>query len=654
MSRDERFSAREKKTHKMPRDGLVERNETTGEESRISQRGQDFKLRERLDHGDIRDRPPASERGGHSQRRPHAPPSQDLRQESTDSRSDAPASVITEEHHTSEPSEPPSTGGFIPVLRESAGRGDSQGCRQHQHGSQYQRQFQVDAQNRIDTPLPDTDISQPQEQLPAPPAGRVSDDLLTDAGHSQAADILPDIPRAGERPGRLRFDSSAPTAPTDGKPDQRGTKYAQKFSGEKLAGDVSGTDRQNIASSGVPSEGSPNTKHGKPSRLQFSTDETSPKDSPAKPNRKLEKSRLRAERSAEKLGEARKKLPTRRKPRLEKAFDAEKGKVKRKLHFEKEVKSQQEHLKGALPLRPVKAGSNAAIGYAHKKLYQVEQENVGVEAAHKGELMAEGFARHAYRQALHDNPQLRSNMLSRFVQKQKIKRQYAKATREAKRGAGAVKKAGETTAKLTQAVAGFIRRHPVGVSITLLILMMVFLIMTMFGSCSNMAVGILSSMAAGSYVAEDQDIDNAELAYTEWESDLQMEIRSTEVSHPGFDEYRYNVDDISHDPYELLAFLTAKYQDFTFAGVQAELRAIFAEQYTLSFDEEVEIRYRTETHTDTWTDEEGNTHTDTYEVEVPYEWHILNVSLTARSFSEIISSRLNSDEREHFGVLMST
>lgn len=681
MSRDERFSAREKKTHKMTRDGLVERNETTGEESRISQRGQDFKLRERLDHGDIRDRPPASERGGRSQRRPHAPPPQDLRQENTDSRSDEPASVITEEHHTSEPSAPPSTAGFIPVLREAAGRGDSKNHRPHQHGSQYQRQFQADAQNRIDTPLPDTDISQPQEQIPIPPAGRVSDDLLTDAGHSQAADILPDIPRAGERPSHLRFDSSAPTAPTDGKPDQRGTKYARKFSGEQLADDVSSTDRQNIASSGVPSEGAPDTKPGKPSRLQFSTDETSPKDSPAKPNRKLKKSRLKAERSAEKLGEARKKLPTRRKSRLEKVFDAEKGKIKRRLHFEKDVKSQQEHLKGALPLRPVKAGSNAAIGYAHKKLYQVEQENVGVEATHKGELMAEGFARHAYRlhktapyrrvarlerltqkhtinhayrQALHDNPQLRSNMLSRFVQKQKIKRQYAKATREAKRGAKAAKKAGEGAAKLTQAAASFIRRHPVGVSVTLLILMMVFIIMSMFGSCSNMAVGVLSSVAAGSYVAEDQDIDNAELAYTEWEADLQLQINNAERDHPGFDEYRYNVDDISHDPYELLAFLTAKYQDFTFAGVQVELRAIFAEQYTLSFDEEVEIRYRTETHTDTWTDEEGNTHTDTYEVEVPYEWHILNVSLTARSFSEIISSRLNSDEREHFGVLMST
>ena len=134
MLRDERFNAREKKTHKMTRDGLVERNETTGEESRISQRGQDFKLRERLDHGDIRDRPPASERGGGSQRRSQAPPSQDLRQENTDSRSDAPASVITEEHHTSEPSVPPSTAGFVSVLQELAGRGDSQGRRQHQHG----------------------------------------------------------------------------------------------------------------------------------------------------------------------------------------------------------------------------------------------------------------------------------------------------------------------------------------------------------------------------------------------------------------------------------------------------------------------------------------------------------------------------------------
>jgi hypothetical protein len=113
---------------------------------------------------------------------------------------------------------------------------------------------------------------------------------------------------------------------------------------------------------------------------------------------------------------------------------------------------------------------------------------------------------------------------------------------------------------------------------------MVFLIMTMFGSCSNMALGVLSSVTAGSYVAEDRDINDAELFYTEWEADLQIQIDNAERDHPGFDEYRYNVDDISHDPYELMAFLTAKFRDSPVQHTGGACE-IFEEQYTLSLVE---------------------------------------------------------------------
>ena len=704
MSHNERFKGRDKKTHKMTRDGLVERNAATGEESRISQRRQDFKLRDRLTEGaDGRGPAPDSERGARSQRRPQAftqeeaiprinqtqtaDSSQNIRQLDVDFRSENTTHTTSEASHTLDADDK-----ALPSEPAISQRGGEQAHPSRQHGSRYQRQFQSDTQGGVDLPARDADTSPIsdvppfQVTLSVPPAGRKSDGLPLDELLTPAGDGISDTPPAMERPGRLLFDASAPAAPAGTKPNQRGTGYARKFMEKQPAETVGGTDRQGTSAPDSHSDNASDGNPAKPSRLQFGKEELPPpKDAGAgsagKMDKRLEKSRLKAEHSAKKLAAAKKKLPTRKKLRLEKSFDAEHGEVKRQLRFEQEVKSQRAHLKGPVPTRPVKAGANAAIGYAHTKIHQAEKENVGVEAGHKGELMAEGLARrayrlhktapyrrvakwerrtqkhavnHAYRQALHDNPQLQSSTLSRFLQKQRIKRQYAKAAREAKRGAKAAKKAGENAAKLTQAVIGFVRRHPVGVGIALLILMTVLLIMTMFGSCSNMALGVLSSVTTGSYVAEDRDIDDAELYYTEWEADLQIQIDNAERDHPGFDEYRYNVDDISHDPYELMAFLTAKYQDFTFAGIRAELRTIFEEQYTLSFVEETEIRYRTETRTDTWTDAEGNTYTDTYEVEVPYEWHILNVSLTSRSFSDIISARMDREQQEHFGVLMST
>lgn len=704
MSRDERFSAREKKTHKMTRDGLVERNAATGEESRISQRGQDFRLRDRLtdDAAGRREPAPDSERGGRSQRRPQAftreeaiprteQPQTDASQDNQQIKSDYHGQDTA---HTAADTSHSLDSAAKVLLAESAvsQRSGEQAHPSRQHGSRYQRQFQTDTQGGRDSPAqaadnaPISDVPPFQVTLSVPLAGRTSNNLPPGELPTPTGDGISDTIPGAERPGRLLFDASASTSPTGAKPNQRSTGYARKFIEEQPTEAVSGTDRQGTSAPDSHSDSTFDAQPPKPARLQFGKEELPPpKDAGAgpagKPNKRLERSRLKAEHSAEKLAAAKKKLPTRKKLRLEKTFDTEQGKVKRHLRFEQEVKSQRAHLKGPLPTRPFKAGANAAIGYAHTKIYQVEQENVGVEAGHKGELMAEGLTRHAYRlhktapyrrvanwerrtqkhavnhayrQTLHDNPQFQSGTLSRFLQKQKIKRQYAKAARDAKRSARAVKKNGENATRLTQAVIGFVRRHPVGVGIALLILMMVFLIMTMFGSCSNMALGVLSSVTAGSYVAEDRDINDAELFYTEWEADLQIQIDNAERDHPGFDEYRYSVDDISHDPYELMAFLTAKYQDFTFTGIQAELRAIFEEQYTLSLVEETEIRYRTETRTDTWTDEEGNTHTDTYEVEVPYEWHILNISLTSRSFSDLISSRMDREQQEHFGVLMST
>lgn len=616
MSRDDRFKARDKRTHKMTKDGLVEVNQATGEESRLSQRGQDFQLRQKL-QPDSAARP-APENGGR-RTYPQAPNmTRDSRQDDFSSPTGNPQPGAPEggAEHAARQS---------PVDSSFTARDSGTGQGRRQHGTQYQRQFQAKAETPIGSPAPERPVHRtgtPAETYPDSSSGTALPDsavhggagfgppeeppFAKSTGRTHRA-VPPDhdakLPEAGG--SRLRFDQPGASASAGKKTDQRNTKYTRKFAAPE-------TEKSGAAADG-PASGDPGsgTKTGTAPRLQFAKDEA-PLSQNGSPSRKLEKSRLKAERSAEKLADAKKELPTRRRATIEKVTDAKSGKARRKLRFEHEVKSRRAHLKGPLPLRPVKAGANAAAGYAHKKIYQVEKENVGVEAGHKAELMAEGLGRtayrmhktapyrrvaklerlnrkhsinHMYRKALHENPKLKSNMVSRFVQKQKIKRQYAKAAREAKRGAKNAKKAGDLTVRAAKAVTGFISRHPVGVGIALLLLMLIFVIMTMFGSCSNMAAGALSSVVASSYVAEDKDIDDAELAYSEWETDLLLEIQNAESSHPGFDEYRYHVSDVSHDPYELMAYLTARYQDFTFAEIQAELRSVFDEQYQLSFDE---------------------------------------------------------------------
>ena len=671
----------------MTKDGLVEVNQATGEESRVSQRGQDFQLKQQPQEAhNIADSRVASTHGGRTGRQVSSGgTAQTERQEDFSSHISDSKTIRQVTGSDAQSAEP--------VVRQSPVDSSftqrQETTQSRQQGTKYQQKFQTDAQSRIDspqsadgsatTPYPANalqgDVSAPTTvadstplgALPTNPIKRAPDSLSSDT--PQADGATPEPSRFTDS-RRLKFGEQRDISSKGTKPNQRSTKYTKAFSADK-----------DSPADAAPSRTSPDGKSsaqdaaGKSSRLQFAGDEVAP-------SKKLEKSRLKAERSSGKLSDAKKRLPTQRRVRATKTTDPTSGKKKRKLTFEKEVKSQRAHVKGALPLRPVKAGANAAIGFGHKKLYQVEQENVGTQAGHKAELMAEGVARKAYRmhktapyrrvaklerqvkkrtikfqyqKALHDNPKLKSNMVSRLMQKQKIKRQYAKAAREAKRGAKNVKKTGEFTAKVAQAVGGFIRRHPVGVGITLVILLLVFVIMTMFGSCSNMATGVLSSVTASSYVAEDQDIDNAELAYTEWEADLLLEVQNAESTHSGYDEYRYNVGDVSHDPYELMAYLTARYQDFTFAEVQADLRAIFDDQYQLSFVEEIEIRTRMVTKYRSVYDDEGNYEgEEEYEEEEEYEWYVLNVNLSAQSFSDVVIPKLNAEQREHFEVLMQT
>ena len=406
------------------------------------------------------------------------------------------------------------------------------------------------------------------------------------------------------------------------------------------------------------------------SKLEFTADELPPETA----DRKLTHARKKAERTAEKLEQAEGRLPARKKLRMETSSDPETGKAKKRLRFETEVKSQQAHMKGSLPMRPVKAGANAAIGYAHNRMYQVEDENVGIQAAHRTELAAESGVRMvyhqrkaapyrkvtklqqqsarananlAYHQTLQDNPELKKNMLARMWQKQKLKRQYAKAAREAKKAGTRAKDTAVTTEKIAVGAVKAIKRHPVICAVTILILLVFFMITSIFSSFSNIGASGLGSLAASTYLADDQDINQAELSYTEWETDLQLKIDQMETTYPGYDEYRYNIGAIEHDPYILMGYLTAVYQDFSYSEVENILRQLFNQQYSLSITEETEIRYRTETVVDPETGEET-------EEEVPYEWRILNVTLTSVSLENIIVTQMDADQKKICEILLQT
>lgn len=604
MSRKKKYQAKDKILHKMTHDGLVEVNAATGEEIRVSKRDADFRLRPGNDPK--RSQIPRTSDAAHNRR--CAIPMQGT-----------PDSGIKPADNSSVP---PLT--MAHVIRDSS-KGETPG--------------------RAEEPL------FPESSVPNAAASGLVHTLRSRHGRRGKSIKEGKIGHRGNtEPGdstdtNSSDSSDAPKTSVAGK--QKKTAYYQKFYQESHSQDGS-----TASTSNTPFQ----DQTASPGRLQFTEEEQAPH------GKKLINARQKAEQTADRLEKARQKLPKKKNRRTG------------KLGFEPEIKSGREHLQGPRLLHPVRAGTDFALGTVHGKLRQAEQENVGTEAAHKGALLTEQGIRSAYRfhktapyrrvarlerlsskhnaelayqTLLRENLNLRSNPVSRFLQKQKIKRQYAKTARESMRLADRLRNIGAAGGKAFRAVAGFVRSHPMAVSFLALALLLMFSFSALFTSCTNMALGGLSSIVLSSYTADDTDIDDAELAYTEWETDLQLQINHAEDDHPGFDEYRYQVDDISHNPFELMAYLSAAYQDFQFSAVQSELRRIFNAQYTLEFVEETEIRYRTETYTDPVTGEES-------EEEVPYEWYILNTNLTSRSFTEVIMPELDAEELEMYGLYMQT
>lgn len=416
----------------------------------------------------------------------------------------------------------------------------------------------------------------------------------------------------------------------------------------------------------------------KQSRLQFTEEER------ADPT--LEKPIAKSEKAADKLEKAQTNIPKKTIKTKERTFDADTGKTKVRLHFEEMDKpkppSKLEHgIK--------KAPERAVLSAVHKKISEDEQDNVGLEAAHGTEKAGE-FALHRvqsayhshklkpyrtlakaekksiqadvnvlYKKSIRDNPQSASNPISRFQQKRAIKKeyiatQYGKGTKTAqttaKTAKSAAKKGADTVSKAVSAVA----KNPKVLLILLALFLMIALIAGAVSSCSVMFQGAITNVVSTSYTSENEELIAANNNYTALETALQAQINNIERDYPDYDEYRYDLDPIAHDPHQLASYLTALLQYFKASEVQGELQRVFEKQYNLTLTETVEVRYRTETRTNTWTDEGGNTHSDTYTVEVPYDYYILNVSLTNSGISVVANSLLTPEQLQMYNVYLQT
>lgn len=426
------------------------------------------------------------------------------------------------------------------------------------------------------------------------------------------------------------------------------------------------------------------------SRLQFTDEERATPE--------LQKAIHKSDKKADKLDAARTAIPKKTVIAKERVCDEATGTGKSRLRFDKVDKAPPK-FKSNLLSRPA-----SEIGLAvHGKIHEVEQENAGVESGHKTEELAEheagrsirrAYRRHklkpyraaataerkaiaanaeyAYQKALYDNPSLAaSNPISRFWQKKRIQKKYAKAARTAGKTAGATaqtaKKTAEATAKAAKKTAeetkntvSFIVRHWKGCFIVLAGLLIVVLLIGGLQSCTSMFSGAGSGLVASTYLSEDADILAAEAAYAGLEAELQYELDNYEALHPGYDEYRFDLDDIEHDPYVLASILSALHDGtFTIGEVQGDLAMLFEKQYILTETVETETRYRQETRTGSYTvtdPETGETTTEyyDYEVTVAYTYYIMNVHLENFNLSHVPVYIMGTDTLSKYALYMST
>ena len=378
----------------------------------------------------------------------------------------------------------------------------------------------------------------------------------------------------------------------------------------------------------------------------------------------LEKPICKADRAAAKADKAQAKI--RKKQVRQKTVDPKTGKVTTKLVLE-DKKKPPSKLSHAVRDAP----GDAALGKLHKEIRETEQDNVGVESAHRSEetaetgvrLVREGYRSHKlkpyrkaaqaeqklekanvnalYQKSLRENPQLASNPISRWQQKQAIKKEYAAAKRAGNTAGGTAKtasKTAKTVKEKAQQAGAFIMRHKKGFLLVGAIFLLICLLLNTMSSCSMIAQSIGSAISGSTYPSDDPELVAVEADYAAKEAALQAEIDNIESSHPGYDEYRYDLDMIGHDPHELAAFLSAVLQGYTQSSAQGELERVFSAQYTLTLTEEIQIR--------TYTDEDGDTH--------EYEYRILHVKLESRPISSLATELLTPEQLEMYQVYRQT
>ncbi len=407
-------------------------------------------------------------------------------------------------------------------------------------------------------------------------------------------------------------------------------------------------------------------------RLQFSDADL------AEP--KLEKPIKRVKKAAAKADKAQAKIPKKTVVKKERGFDPATGKVKTQLRFE-EVDKKKPPSKLTHAVRD--APANFVLSQVHREVRQSEDDNVGVEAAHKVEQAVESGGRlvqsahrahqlKPYRAAIRAERKLEqanidalqkkaeidsptSNPVSKWQQKQAIKKQYAAAKHN--QAAQTTAKAAENTAKAAKKAAEkaekagkYVWEHRRGFAIAAAILLMLAFLLNGLSSCSVMMDGVGSGIAASTYPSQDADMLGAEAQYCEMEAELQRYLDTYESTHD-YDEYHFDLDTIEHDPYVLISIITALHQgEWTLDEVQGTLQMLFDRQYILTEDVVVETRYRTET--DTWTDADGNTHTDTYQV--PYDYYICTVTLENFNLSHVPVYIMSEEQLGMYATYMAT
>ena len=407
-------------------------------------------------------------------------------------------------------------------------------------------------------------------------------------------------------------------------------------------------------------------------RLQFSDADL------AEP--KLEKPIKRVKKAAARADKAQAKIPKKTVVKKERGFDPATGKVKTQLRFEEvDKKKPPSKLTHAVQDAP----TNFVLSQVHREVRQSEDDNVGVEAAHKMEQAVESGGRlvqsthrahqlKPYRAAIRAEKKLEranldalqkkaeidsptSNPVSKWQQKQAIKKQYAAAKHN--QTAQTTAKAAENTAKAAKKAAEkaekagkYVWEHRRGFAIAAAILLMLAFLLNGLSSCSVMMDGVGSGIAASTYPSQDADMLGAEAQYCEMEAELQRYLDTYESTHD-YDEYHFDLDTIEHDPYVLISIITALHQgEWTLDEVQGTLQMLFDRQYILTEDVVVETRYRTET--DTWTDADGNTHTDTYQV--PYDYYICTVTLENFNLSHVPVYIMSEEQLGMYATYMAT